>query len=77
MGLKEIVEQENFSVNIPIDKRAARQFYSAHKEHIKLPCPDPAGVGYKYIISSCSVGTRIDVECHCGAKQDITDYSQW
>lgn len=48
-------------------------------EHFKTcVCPDKAGYDVTIKQSNASgIGTTTYVECSCGSKKDITDYSIW
>lgn len=47
------------------DKKCGRTFDGEPNPH------------YAYSFSPTGIGEAITVSCHCGAKEDVTDYDSW
>jgi len=77
MSIDDCLKGNKIKHEATVDLGVLKRFRAKHNAHIKKKSPDPAGQDYnfRYIPSSC--GTSVHIECRCGEKKDITDYSDW
>lgn len=60
-----------------INLNELRIFRAEHDTHIVEKSLDPMGQYYNFKYTPSSCGTSVHIECWCGVKKDITDYSNW
>ena len=58
-----------------VDLVKLKEFQTQHDPHMGRKDPDPAGRGYQVTYINTSIVTQVLIECRCGERKDITDYS--
>ncbi len=77
MSVEDCLEGNKIKHEATVDLDALKEFRAEHDAHMMKKSLDPAGQDYNFRYIPSSVGTSVHIECRCGAKKDITDYSNW
>ena len=78
MGIEDCLQGNHIKHEVTVDLEELRKFRLQHDAHVNKNSPDPIfKPGYSFVYKSSTCGTYVNIVCECGARQDITDSSDW
>ena len=77
MAIEDFLQNNIIRHEATVDLDKLRDFTVEHDAHITERSADPIKDSYIFWYTPSSLGTSVYIECKCGMKEDITDYSNW